>query len=101
VTYGVYSRDLHSCSANEMSLQDAKRWWREGRVVCSEKEIYFGAQLALTFLWNPKVWRLRWWYRWERKIYLGPIVIEYNRLHYRWADKVVYDGEDTKEGGEK
>ena len=98
MSYGVYTKDLKACSASDMSLRDAKSWWREGRVVCSEKKICFGTRLTLTFLWNPKDWLFRWWYKWERKIYFGPFTFQWEKLHYTWADKVVYEGEVAKEG---
>ena len=92
MSFGVYNKDLKSCFASDMSLRDAKSWWQEGRVVCSEKEIYFATQLELTFWWNPKDWRFKR-HKWEQRIHLGPISIGWKKLRYTWADKVVYEGE--------
>ena len=99
MTYGVYTKDLHGCSLSMTTLNNAKKYCHSGRVVCSEKEICFGWEWRIVFMWFFRDWRFRWKHRWDNTIYLGPFVISRSTLHYTSADKIVYDPQE--EGGAK
>lgn len=93
MTYGVYTRDLKGCSLGGQNLKEAKEYCRGDKVVCSEKDITFGfaVRFAFTNVWE---WKFRpFW----QELDIGFIHISWERLHFTWADKIVW----TKEDGDK
>lgn len=99
MTYGVYSKDLHSVSLEGVSLETAKKYCWGDKVVCSEKQIRFGTEISIKILWCPKDWRWQWRKYFDNTIRLGPLSLSWHTLSYTWADKIVYD--PKKEGGAK
>lgn len=96
MTYGVYSKDLHSMVIDKLpSYQCAKKYCHGDHVICTEKKIQFGFSLRLTFLYHLKLWHFGL-SKWESLFQIGPIKIEWRKLSYVWADKIVNSEEDSK-----
>ena len=91
MTYGTYSRDLTASSLQGVSLEDAKKYCWGDRVVCSEKDVTFGFAVRIAFTTS---WEFRFKPFWN-EIKLGFMKVSWERLKYKWADKIVW----TKEGG--
>jgi len=90
MTYGTYTPDMKACGLSGVSLAEAKQYCFGDHVVCSERDVTCGwaVRVAFTDRWE---WRLR--RRWSSSIDLGFIHISWERLHYPWADKVVWTKE--------
>lgn len=93
MTYGTYTPDLKACGLSEQSLKEAKAYCWKGYVVCSEKDVTFGwaIRFAFTNVWEWKI-RPRW-----HTADLGFVHISWERLHYKWADKIVWTPEESAE----
>ena len=95
MTYGVYSKDIHGVSLAETDLETAKRYCYGDKVVCSEKDITIGFEIAVKFCkeWS---WRIR-----PRLQYanLGFIHLTWRVMKYKWADKVVWSKESEAAHG--
>ncbi len=93
MTYGTYTRDLKGCGLSGQSFKEAKEYCLGDKVVCSEKDITHGFAIRFAF---TKSWEFRFKPYWSY-VKLGFIHISWERLHYKWADKIVW----TKEDGDK
>ena len=96
MTYGVYTRDLKYANITErFSVNEAKKWCYDDRVVCSEKKIWCGWSITFRFhKWREFRVRPQWGI-WR----FGFLDIECRTHRYTWADKIVYD--PKKECGAK
>lgn len=95
MTYGVYSKDLHSVVIDRLpSYQCAKKYRHGDYVICTEKERRLGFRLRLTFLYRREVWRFGL-SKWDNLFQIGPIKIEWEKISYIWADKIVNSEEEA------
>ena len=83
MTYGVYDEDLSAYSLHDVDLDTARRFMREGKVICSLKEKKCG--IALSILWE---WRWKMSFR-RYGIWLGPFYITWSWKRNLVADKIV------------
>lgn len=96
MTYGVYTRDLHSMSISNLhSIAECKQyiWDDDEYVVCSEKEVWCSFSIKFTF----HKWRGFKCSRLDSGKVLGFVTIEKKNNYYTWADQIMYD--PKKEGG--
>lgn len=89
MTYGVYSKDLKSTSIQGLTLDNAKRYCRDGMVVCSEKEGINYFEICVMFH--------KWWGVRARPslgyVDIGFVSFSWRSIRYKCADKIVWDGE--------
>lgn len=95
MTYGVYSRDMHSVSlSNQHSIENCKRYlWGDTDVVCSEKKVWCSLSIRITF----HAWRGFKRCRCDASMTFGFVTIEKKDNYYTWADKIVYDPKEKRE----
>lgn len=90
-TYGVYTPDLKARSFSGGDLETAKKYCYRDRVVCSERKKTYGFSFEVKWLgWGDRAFRFRRWGWW-----IGPVEIEWSRLTFLVADKIVWRKEDT------
>ena len=96
MTYGVYSKDLHSVVIDRLpSYQCAQKYRYGDCVICTEKNIQLGFRLCLTFIYRREEWRFGL-SKWANLFQIGPIKIEWEKMGYVWADKIVNSEEEAK-----
>lgn len=94
MTYGVYTRDLTGVSISNLDFETAKGYCYRDQVVCSEKYKTTGFALHLRF---TKYWEFNLRPRWNF-LKLGFIHVSWETTRLLWADKIVYDPQETKGG---
>lgn len=94
MSYGIYTRDLKGCAlTDKRTVEEAKAYCNGDHVVCSEKTKCSGWFIGFDF------------HRWDRLHFsgrfgleLGFVTIRWHLSKYLWADKIVYDPKEGKEG---
>lgn len=91
MSYGVYTKDLSGVGFSGGSLEDARKYRYGDRVVCSEKLVKCGFSVEMSFNWKHSFgWH---YYRHFQVLDLGWFQLKWHTMSYKWADKIVGDGE--------
>ena len=98
MTYGVYTRDMQAVSlSGQSSIESCKKYlWRD-LVVCSEKQRLSSWGIEILF----HKWRGFHYWKIFKECNLGFMTFKIKSNYYTGADKIVYDPQKERKGGEK
>ena len=90
MTYGVYTPDLKAVSLSDVDLETARKYRHGDSVICSQRWKTYGFEVSFKFVnfWSVKI------YRHLGEVRLGFMHINWNRLRYKTADKIVEGGKE-------